>query len=643
MLRLAGKTGAGGSRGGAGEGAEYGQAEGLRGLGSGSPARVKEPHITGSAGSDWLGWGPSLALAEPVPLLRLPRRSLARTLAVATSHSRWVMEWLPALVSSASRWATERLPALLSSAARWATERLPALLSSAARWASARTLALAPDMRCPVGAETSSPAPNPPHHASTRAAALSAGLCIAAAVSGCVVGPQYKGPPATNLTDFHNNPALETRQTAAPAPPVETWWTGFRDPVLSRIVERALAQNLDLAAAIARVDQARAVAREAGAQLLPTAAATGSVSPLRQSLNSPIGSIGRYLPGYERNQTLYDADVGAQWEIDLFGGLRRGAEAARDEAEAAEAQQLGVRVSVVADAADAYFQARGDQARLAIAQSQVETDTRLLELVRLRFSRGASAEKEVAQAEALLAQARATIPPLRTALEAQLNRLDVLMGAQPGTYAAELSKPTEIPAAPAIPPGQRASDLLRRRPDVIAAERRLAASNARIGIAIAEYYPKVSLSALLGFESLSASHLWSAESFQPEATAGLRWRLFDFGKVDAEVAQANSANAQVLLTYRQTVLRATEDVENAFMALAQLELQTHDLANEVDALARARDASQQSYLAGASSLTDVLDADRQSLVAQDELARARADTDRAAVMSFRALGGGWSM
>jgi NodT family efflux transporter outer membrane factor (OMF) lipoprotein len=524
----------------------------------------------------------SVALAGPAPSLRLPRRSAARALATASGLSRWAMQ----------------------------------------AWTLASSL---------------------PRRATARALALTVGFGITVSLSGCVVGPQYKGPPASNLADFHNSAAIESRQTEVPAPPVETWWTGFRDPVLTRIVERALEQNLDLAAAIARVDQARAVAREAGAQLLPTAAATGSVSPLRQSLNSPIGAIGRYLPGYDRNQTLYDADVGAQWEIDLFGGLRRGAEAARDEAEAAQAQQLGVRVSVVADAADAYFQARGDQARLTIAQSQVETDTRLLELVRLRFSRGASAEKEVAQAEALLAQARATIPPLRTALEAQLNRLDVLMGAQPGTYAAELSKPADIPKAPAMLPGQSASDLLRRRPDVISAERRLAAANARIGAAVAEYYPKVSLSALLGFESLSSSRLWSAQSFQPEATAGLRWRLFDFGKVDAEVAQANSANAQALLAYRQAVLRATEDVENAFMSLAQLELQTHDLVSEVDALARARDASQRSYLAGASSLTDVLDADRQSLVAQDELARTRADTDRAAVMSFRALGGGWSM
>jgi NodT family efflux transporter outer membrane factor (OMF) lipoprotein len=468
------------------------------------------------------------------------------------------------------------------------------------------------------------------------------GLIAALAMAGCVVGPQYKGAPAVSLTGLHNEPAVQARRADLTPPSIETWWTGFHDPVLARIVERALEQNLDLAEALARVDQARAAAREAGARELPAGTVTGSVAPLRQSLNSPIGTIGRHLPGYERNQTLYDVGVGAQWELDLFGGLRRAAEVARDEAEAAEAQQLGVRVSVVADAADAYFQVRGQQARLAIAQAQVETDARLLELVRLRFSRGASAEKEVAQAEALLADARAGIPPLRIGLEAQLNRLDVLMGAQPGTYAAELSQPSEIPDAPAIPPTRSASDLLHRRPDIIAAERRLAAANARIGVAVSEYYPKVSLSALLGFESLSSSRLLSAASFQPQATAGLRWRLFDFGKVDAEVAQANSVNAQALLQYRQTVLRATEDVENAFMTLAQLEQQSRELAIEVNALTRARDASQESYLGGASSLTDVLDADRQSLAAQDALARVRADADRAAVMSFRALGGGWS-
>jgi NodT family efflux transporter outer membrane factor (OMF) lipoprotein len=461
--------------------------------------------------------------------------------------------------------------------------------------------------------------------------------------AACTLGPRYQGPPVAELTGYHNASLVEQRTTAPPPPSLDSWWSGFNDSELTSIVERALSQNLDLAASLARVNHARAIARESGARLLPEGAATASATRLNQSLNSPIGIVAEHLPGYRRDQTLYDADVGAQWEVDLFGGLRRGAEAARDEAQAAEAQQLGMRVTVAADAADAYFQVRGNQARLAIAQSQVDADTRLLELVRLRLAGGAADEKESAQAEALLAQARATIPPLRTALEAQLNRLDVLMGAQPGTYAGELSKPAAISAAPQIPPGQNAAELLRRRPDIIAAERHLAASNARIGAALAEYYPKVSLSALLGFESLGAAHLWSAQSFQPEATAGLRWRLFDFGKVDAEVAQARSGNTEAMVVYRQAVLRATEDVENAFMALAQLEAQSRELSAEVDALARAREASQRSYLGGASSLTDVLDADRQSLIAKDELARARADTDRAAVVTFRALGGGWTL
>jgi NodT family efflux transporter outer membrane factor (OMF) lipoprotein len=484
------------------------------------------------------------------------------------------------------------------------------------------------------------------------------------ALGGCVVGPSYEGPPATDLHGFQParaaaplpgagsaeptpaepTPAEPTAAAQARAlPALDTWWTGFNDPALTRIVERALAQNLDLAAAVARVDQARAAAREAGAQLLPEGEFEASVNQLHQSLTGPIGAIAHDLPGYHRKQRLYDAGVGAGWELDLFGGSKRGAEAAHDEAQAAESEHLALRVSIVAEAADAYFQVRGNQSRLVIAQSQVDNDAHLLGLIRLRLAKGASSDKEVAQAAALLSQARATIPPLNTALDGQLNRLDVLMGAQPGTYAAELAQPAAIPALPTIPADQSASDLLRRRPDIIAAERRLAASNARIGVAVAEYYPKISLAGALGFDSLSAGRFFRAESFQPQVTAGLRWRLFDFGRVDAEVAQANSAHRQALLAYRQTILRAALEVENAFTSLAQLQIEIRELGDEVDALRRARDTSQESYLAGASSLTDVLDAERESLVAQDELARARADSDRCAVASFRALGGGWNM
>jgi len=465
-------------------------------------------------------------------------------------------------------------------------------------------------------------------------------LIIALSIAGCAVGPDYR-KPSTTLQPFHSSAAPKARRASASAPALAQWWLGFDDPELTRIAQQALNRNLDLAAAIARVEQARAVAREAGAQLLPTADVTAQAARIHQSLQSPIGSIARNLPGFTRDQSQYDVGTAASWEIDLFGGLRRGAQAARAEAQAAEAVQLGTRITVVADAADAYLQVRGDQARIALAEKQVSTDEHLLDLVERRFRAGLATDREEAQAQALLSEARASLQPLAIDLEAQLNRLDVLMGAQPGTYAAELSSRQEIPLPPAIPSDVTPADVLRRRPDVIAAERRLAASNARIGEAIAEYYPKISISGLLGFESLSTGQLFKAATFQPEAVAGLRWRLFDFGKIDAEVAGAKGANCEALALYRQSILHAAEDVEDAFTALVQLQAHGEELKREVAALKRARDSSQGAYAAGVIPLTDVLDADRQLLSAQDQLALTRANTDQAAVQSFRAMGGGW--
>jgi NodT family efflux transporter outer membrane factor (OMF) lipoprotein len=337
---------------------------------------------------------------------------------------------------------------------------------------------------------------------------------------------------------------------------------------------------------------------------------------------------------------LYSGGVGASWEIDLAGGLGRGAEAASAEAQAAEADRLGVRVSVAAEAADAYFRVRGAQTRIALAADEIKADSDLLELVNLRLKEGMSTQREQAQAEARLAQVKATIPPLRAERDVQLNRLDVLMGAQPGTYAAELAEPAAEASIPALAVTLKPEDLLRRRPDVIAAERRLAASNARIGVAIAEYYPKFSLSALLGFESLSSATPSSA-SFQPLALVGLRWRLFDFGRVDAEVARAKGVNAEALAGYRQSMLRATEDVENALVMQTELDAERRELIREVDANVRARDSSEDAYKGGATSLAEVLEQDRQLLAARDQLARAQTGSGRAVVATFRALGGGW--
>jgi outer membrane protein TolC len=501
----------------------------------------------------------------------------------------------------------------------------------------------------------------------------SAGLLALTALAGCATGPSYQRPDAPLAAAYHSADALAARSAALPAPALDTWWNGFDDPALQRIVARVLAQNLDLAAAMARVDQARAAARMADARLLPEGSLTASAAHQRQSVNSPIGKIASSFPGYNREQSLYDAGLGASWELDVAGGLQHGAQAASAEAQAAEADRLGVRVSVTAEAADAYFRVRGAQRRIAVAQQQIATNGRLLELVRLRLADGLASSREAAQAEALVAQARATVPPLRIELEVQLNRLDVLMGAAPGTYAVELAEPGTSPASntgagergqqaaggampavaatftvpapemrvPAISLSQGPADLLRRRPDVIAAERRLAASNAQIGAAMAEYYPKVTLSALLGLSSLGTTGLLTSASLQPQAAAGLRWRLFDFGRIDADVARAKGANAEALAAYRKAVLHAAEDVENAVITLTQLEAQHTELAQEVDAHTRARDASELAYKGGAVSLYEVLEEQRQLLASSDQLARVNTDNARAAVATFRAAGGGW--
>ena len=494
-----------------------------------------------------------------------------------------------------------------------------------------------------MGTQTHQPTRLKKSASAVLAALISGGtaLTLTALIAGCAVGPEYRKPSDTDLSALHNAKLLDARQTVAPMPALDTWWNGFHDPVLTGIIERVLQQNLDLAASIARVDQARAAAAGAGAQRLPQANATSQVTRAQQSLNSPLGKIASASPGYERIQTSYDVGIGASWELDLFGGLKRGSEAANAEEQAAEADHLGVRISVAAEAADAYFRIRGAQTRIALAENQVKTNDRLLDLVGLRLHDGLSTTREQAQAEARLSEARATLPPLRTELEKQLNRLDVLMGAQPGTYAAELVKTANTSVVPAIAVAEEPSGLLRRRPDVIAAERRLAASNAKIGVAMAEYYPKVSLSGLLGFSSLGAAGLFTASSFQPAVGLGMRWRLFDFGRIDADIARAKGVNSEALIAYRLSMLRATEDVENAIMTLAQLEELSRELVREADAHQRARNASEDAYKGGVVSLTEVLDEDRLLLAAQDQLAQTHADNARAAVSTFRALGGGW--
>jgi NodT family efflux transporter outer membrane factor (OMF) lipoprotein len=458
-------------------------------------------------------------------------------------------------------------------------------------------------------------------------------LSAAVALSGCVtVGPDYKAP-SLDLKPIGNPQATTTWVP-------DTWWKGFKDPELNRIVERVRDQNLDLAAALARVSQANAVAQAARAKRLPSGELDLQADAEHQSLLSPVGELASPQPGYKRDEVLYDEGIGASWETDLFGGLRRGQEAATAEAQAAEASHAGTRVTVTADAVDAYVQIRGTQERLRLAQQQIAIDTHLLALIRQRNQFGASSDREVDRAQALLEDAKATLPPLQIGLQAQLNRLDVLMGAQPGTYAAELEPQAPIPTLPRVNANVQAQQLLQHRPDVVAAERHLAAANARIGVAISDYYPHVSLGALLGFESLGSDDMISAAAFQPQLIAGLRWRLFDFGRVDAEVSQAKGAYAEALALYRQSALRATEEVENALTAEGQYARQSDTLKAEVVSLRDANASSERAYEAGSISLTEVLDTERQLLTAQDQAVSAHVNALRSAIFFYRAMGGG---
>jgi len=466
-------------------------------------------------------------------------------------------------------------------------------------------------------------------------------LFAASLVAGCAVGPNYVRPDAPLPPQYLGQAAVDARP-ASTSVDRNAWWTGFGDPQLARFVTLALAQNLDLAQASARVDQARAGLGAANAALLPSGNLSGQAARAYQSVETPLGQVLNSRPGFDRHGSAYEANLGASWEVDVFGGLRRGREAALAEYQASEAGAAATRLTVAAQTADIYISIRGLQTRLDVARRQVRTQQELLSKVHLLYGKGLAAELQVRQAEGALAQVQASVPALEAGLDAAMNALDVMLGSPPGTHRAELADPSAIPIAPQIADAGTPGDLLRRRPDLIAAERRLAASNARIGVAIAEYYPKLSLSGLIGSAtSVSGGNLFTSGASQAAGVLGLRWRLFDFGRINAQIDLAKGQDAELLAAYRLAVLRATEDVENAFSTLVKREEQASVLAQGVDSLGRARGASFAAYQKGVVSLIEVLQADENLLRATDARAQAQTESARAAVTAFKALGGGW--
>ncbi len=458
---------------------------------------------------------------------------------------------------------------------------------------------------------------------------------LIALTAGCTTGPDYK-KPEMSLSDSYVNGSEISEQAVS-----DTWWESFNDAKLDSVVDRALSQNLDLVQAEARLVQARALSTYAGAEFLPNVNLDSSAQRIHQSEESAIGRLSNGL-GAPRNYSEYSAGVQASWEIDISGRLQRNREAAMADMQAAEIDIDAVKLMVAGETADTYLVLRGLQGRLKVIDQQKQVATELLDLVGLLHREGLASERELERARSRVEYVNSLIPPIQSAIDSQLYKLDVLMGMQAGTHRDELLPNADIPAVPTPAGNITPADLLRRRPDIKAAEQRLIASNARIGSAIAGYYPNFSLTGMLGFISVGAANFATADALQSAGGAGLRWRLFDFGRVDAEVANAKGKQAEVLAIYRSTVLRATEDVESALSRYMYGAREMEALTRQIAALETTREQTQLAYEKGIVALIEVLDVDQDLLEASDRLVQAKTSFARASVAVFRALGGGWN-
>jgi len=433
--------------------------------------------------------------------------------------------------------------------------------------------------------------------------------------------------------------------SAVNAADLSSWWTLFSDARLDALVETLLQENLGLQAAAARVDQARAASREAGAGELPSIALESGVTAQHQSMDTSIGEIAHHSPYYRRNPVSLNGGVAASWEIDLGRGSRHNADAMRSEAEAADDDALALRVALICELADAYLQLGAARTRLDLLDAQIANVQHVRDVVQLRLDAGASSRREVSLAQAAVARAGARRAALHITLTAQALRIDRLLGQQPGagegTRLARLSEAILPPNPVAALTDFAPRALLRGRPDVIAAERRLAASHSRVGLAVSEFYPKLSLTGLLGSSGMTGTPWLGRDGFSPQAGIGLRWRLFDFGRVQAEVDGANAAERVAVAQYRASVLAAIEDVQRSVDARSRLVDQSQDLAAEVTALAQGRDASLEAYQAGSITVSEVLLAEDELLDSRDALTQSRFDEVRALAGVYRSLGGGW--
>jgi NodT family efflux transporter outer membrane factor (OMF) lipoprotein len=465
----------------------------------------------------------------------------------------------------------------------------------------------------------------------------SVGFALLAA--SCSVGPNYRQPNIPVRTAWNE---AQQNGVSARAAELTRWWTEFNDPLLNSLIDRGVRSNLDLRLAEARIREARALRTGAAADQWPGVDASGSYSRSRGSENAfDVSSAGAGPSSFGESRDLFRSGFDASWEIDVFGGVRRRVEAADATVEASMEDRRNTFVTLLGDIARNYIDLRGFQQRILVARANLKAQQEILDLTRVRFQAGLSSDLEVAQAEAQLNTTAAEIPSLESSLKQAAHRLDVLLGSQPGALWDDLAKESPVPALPSEVLVGLPSELLRRRPDIRRAERQLAAATAQTGAAMADLFPKFSLTGAAGLQSISASDWFTGPSRFWSIGPTIRWPIFDAGRIRANIAVRNAQQEQALAQYEKTILVAFEDVENSLINYSREQERYRTLRDAVAANRRAVEMANELYIRGLADFLNVLDNQRSLFATESALAQSETTMATNLVALYKALGGGW--
>ena len=446
-------------------------------------------------------------------------------------------------------------------------------------------------------------------------------------LTGCMtVGPDYIVPETETPPAWNAGLGAHLRTGQADPEELARWWETFQDPVLVSLMNRAVKKNPDLKEAAARVREARARRAAAGAGMFP---ALDSTASFQRSGDS------------ESTRNLYSAGFDARWEIDLFGGVRRSVQAAGADLQAAGEAMNDTLVTLTAEVALNYVEVRTFQARLETAETNLALQEETYRLQQALVQAGLSDWLALQRARSNLESTRALIPSLRASLEGAKNRLAVLLGELPGAVHEELARSRPVPMVPPEVSVDAPADILRRRPDVRRAERELAAQSARVGMAMAELYPRITLNGSIGLSALSSGDLFTADSRTFGYGPRITLPIFSAGSIRAGIEARSALQEQALVRYEAAVLVALEEVENALSAYAQEQVRRAALQESAQAAQEAAELAEHQYRSGLVDFTVLLDTQRSLLSAQDELARNSGTLASNLVRLYKALGGGW--